>query len=96
MPPRAARGKPPISEAQAQRAWEQACRSRWRALLLAIKAKLEAVQCHIAEFEDEFLAYVVLPDNSTVGARLHPQIAQAYETKQMPELLGLPGPGEGE
>src|SRR5262245_21403787 len=33
-------------------AWEQACRQRWRALALVIKAKLEAVESGITSFED--------------------------------------------
>lgn len=68
-------------------AWEQDCRQKWRALLLAIKAKLEAVECGIAEFEDEFLANIVLPSGETAGHWLRPQIARAYETNEMPLLL---------
>jgi hypothetical protein len=48
------------TETQAQRAWEQAVRQRWRALVLVIKAKLEAVESGITSFEDEFLAHTVL------------------------------------
>lgn len=64
----------------ALKAWEQACRQRRRALLLAIKAKLEAVAAGIAQFEDEFLAYVVDPSanccarswsSDTWGSRRH-------------------------
>src|SRR6185312_8064626 len=47
-------------------AWEQACRQRWRALALVIKAKLEAVESGITVFEDEFLAHIVLPYGKTV------------------------------
>src|SRR5690242_9147945 len=36
---------------------DQETRTRWRALLLVIKAKLEAVESGIATFEDEFLAH---------------------------------------
>ena len=64
---------------QAEAAWEQACRQRWRALALAIKAKLEAVAAEITTFEDEFLAHIVLPDNTTVGQTIAPQIADAYD-----------------
>jgi len=67
--------------------WEQACRSRWRALLLVIKAKLEAVESGISVFEDEFMANIVLPDGPTVGEWMRPQIARAYETREMPALL---------
>lgn len=71
----------------AQKEWEQACRQRWRALALAIKAKLEAVEAGISEFEDEFLANIVLPDGSTVGAFVRPQVAIAYANGSMPALL---------
>lgn len=80
------------SAQDAGRAWEQACRQRWRALHLAIKAKLEAVECGIAEFEDEFLAYVVDPaTRQTVGNLIRGDLAQRY-IESSPEPLGLPGP----
>jgi hypothetical protein len=42
-------------------------RRRWRALLLVIKAKLEAVETGITTFESEFMAHIVMPDGLTVG-----------------------------
>jgi hypothetical protein len=78
------------SDAHAERAYEQAVRQRWRALALVIKAKLEAVESGITEFEDEFLAHIVLPDGATVGEHLLAQVADAYRTGRMPPLL--PGP----
>jgi len=74
------------------REWEQACRQRWRALALVIKAKLEAVECGITSFESEFLAHIVLPDGETVGQWIAPQLAAAYSTGRMPPMLG-PGGG---
>lgn len=70
--------------------WEQGCRQRWRALALAIKAKLEAVEAGIAEFEDEFMAHIVMPDGQTVSQHVRPRIAHAYETGTMPPLLPAP------
>jgi hypothetical protein len=70
-----------------QKAWEQACRQRWRALALVVKAKLEAVETGITTFEDEFLAHIVLPDGSTAGQWMRPQIADAYTTGRMPSML---------
>ena len=58
--------------------WEQACRQRWRALALFIKAKLEAVESGISIFEDEFMANIVLPGGQTVSQHARPMIAQAY------------------
>ena len=71
-----------------QSAWEQACRQRWRALLLIIRAKLEAVESGITTLESEFLANIVLPDGGTVGQWLAPQVDEAYSTGRMPPMLG--------
>ncbi|MGX1745074.1 MULTISPECIES: hypothetical protein [unclassified Brevundimonas] len=76
----------------ALKAWEQAGRQRWRALALVIKAKLEAVAAGITTIEDEFLAHTVLPDGSTVGQFMQPQLAIAYEQGSMPTTLLLGGP----
>jgi hypothetical protein len=70
-----------------QKAWEQGCRQRWRALALAIKAKLEAVEAGITTFEDEFLAHIMLPNGETVGEHIKPGIALAYERGEVPALL---------
>lgn len=67
--------------------WEQACRQRWRALALVIKAKLEAVESGISEFDDEFMANIVMPDGQTVSQLTRPQITMAYQTGQMQPLL---------
>lgn len=75
------------SEKQAYEAWEQACRSRWRALYLIIKAKLEAVDSGISTIEREFFYDIVLPNGKTVGEFMAPQIAAAYETGEMPPML---------
>lgn len=63
---------------------EQEERSRWRALLLVIKAKLEAIESGIATFEDEFLAHVVLPNQQTVAEYISPTIERIYATGRMP------------
>ena len=68
-------------------AYEQAIRQRWRALTLAIKAKLETVESGIATFEEEFMAYVVLPSGQTVGEWMHPQIEASYASGKMPPLM---------
>ena len=75
-----------------QSAWEQACRQRWRALLLIIRAKLEAVESGITTLESEFLSNLVLPDGGTVGEWLVPQIAEAYGTGRMPPMLPAGAP----
>lgn len=79
------------SAAEAEKAWEQAGRQRWRALALVIKAKLEAVTAGITTIEDEFLAHTMLPNGQTVGENMQDQITLAYQNGQMPPML-LEGP----
>lgn len=74
------------SEAVAQKAYEQAVRSAWRSLLLIIKAKLEAVESGIVEFDTEFLANLVLPNGQTVGSQVLPAARQAMESGSLLEL----------
>lgn len=69
--------------------YEQAIRQRWRALALVIKAKLEAVEGGISEFEDEFLANILLPTGETVGEWIRPQVADSYLTGKMPPMLPM-------
>lgn len=74
-------------QASSRTAHEAEVRRRWRALHLAIKAKLEVVETGIGEFESEFLAYVVMPDGRTVAEHTAPAIARAYESGTVPDLL---------
>lgn len=85
-----------LSPSQALKAVEQAERQRWRALMLVIKAKLESVQSHIATFEEEFLAHIVMPNNRTVGDIVLPQIAESYSTGKMPLMLPEKGTPDGQ
>jgi hypothetical protein len=66
------------------RAVDQADRQRWRALYLVVRAKLEAVEANIATLEQEFLAYVVMPNGLTIGDALVPQLTAG----KVPQLLG--------
>lgn len=66
---------------------DQIEREQWRALLLLLKAKLEVVASGFVTIEQEFLAYTVLPNGSTVGAEIEARLAESYETGQMPNLL---------
>lgn len=75
------------TDAAAQHARDQAVRQRWRALLLVIKAKLEAVESGITTFEAEFLAHLVLPNGQTVGQWATPQLAAVYDSGSMPPML---------
>lgn len=75
------------SPASRDAAREKALRQRWRALVLVVKAKLEAVESGLVSFEQEFLAHVVLPDGSTVGQWATPQLEEVYATGSMPAIL---------
>jgi hypothetical protein len=70
------------SEGVARQLYDQACRQRFRALALCIKAKMEAVECGIVTFEQEFLAHFVMPDGRNLGEHIIPQL----ENGQMPKL----------
>jgi hypothetical protein len=51
-------GRPRTVAAQ-ERAYEQALREHWRALLLAVRGKLQSVESGISTFEDEFAGFLV-------------------------------------
>jgi len=82
------RGKP-RSPAAAETAWEQATRPRWRALALWIKAVLEAAESGIATLEEALQPFILLPDGTTVGDWMKPQIERAYLNGKMPALLPM-------
>lgn len=82
----------PRPQEDAYRQWEQGCRSRWRALGLCIKAKLEAVEAGITSFEAEFLSHFVVPGGGTVGEMLIPQLEEMASRGKMPTMLLLEGP----
>jgi hypothetical protein len=71
-----------------QKSQDQEIKRRWRALALVVKAKLEAVDSMVATFEQEFLAYTMLPGTpDTVGDKLLLQVEQAYQGSKAPLLL---------
>ena len=80
---------------EAHRKWEQACRARWRLLVMLVQAKLEAIEASISTFEREFLADIMLPDGDT--------FAQAVASGRADKILGpadgsiplLPAAGAG-
>lgn len=76
----------------AEAAWEQSCRSRWRALALVIKAKLEAVEVGIVVFEDEFLANTIMPGtNVTIGEGVREKVALSFHQESATPLLSYFG-----
>ena len=71
-----------------EKSWEQAGRQRWRAIAIVIKAKMEYVHSGMKTIEEEFMSDIVMPNGKNLGAWVVPQIAEAYEKKKMPPLLG--------
>lgn len=55
--------------------WQGAIRQRWRALVLIVKAKLEAVAEGITTFDEEFLGNLMLQDGRTVAEVVLPHLA---------------------
>lgn len=78
--------------------YEQQVRQRWRALLLAIKGKLEAVECKISTIEAEFLAHIVMPDDRLVVEWLAQDALPMIAAGRMPQLGYRPpsGPKNGD
>jgi hypothetical protein len=68
-------------------------RRRWRAFVLVLKAKLEAVASRIVIFEREFMPYIVTGrGGETVGDQILADLPNLLATGKLPPLLG-PGPG---
>ncbi len=65
---------------QQRKAHEQACRERWRAVVLLVKAKLELIALGVSSAEREFLADLVLPDGMRVHDRLKLAISDTYQS----------------
>jgi hypothetical protein len=78
---------PQPDRGKAEHKLAQETRARWRALLLIIKAKLEAVENGVTTFEEEFLAHIVMPGDRTVAEYVIPQIEGAYSSGKLPKLL---------
>jgi hypothetical protein len=70
---------------------EKELRRRWRALLLVIKAKLEAVSSAIAIFEQEFFGYIVMPGGDSLYHLAKDSVSKSLATER-PPVFNLPGP----
>lgn len=74
-----------LGESGRQKWLDQTARTRWRALLLTIKAKLVSVENGVETFEEAFMAHLVLPGGETLGQRALPPLRE--------QLKSLPAPG---
>lgn len=71
------------SDKQTDAAIDAEDRRRWRALLLVVRAKVEAVESGISIFEEEFLAFIVMPNEQTVGEILVPRIGDGSISRKL-------------
>ncbi len=69
----------------------QDCRSRWRGLLLCIKAKFESINRGVETFEEAFLAHVMTEDGRTVADHAIPRLKQIVSGDR--PLLPVPNGG---
>ena len=81
---------PTAREAGTETRAEKAVRQRWRAVLLVIKAKLEAVESGISSLEAEFLANIVTESGRTIGEAIIPRLSEAVRSGRL-----LPAKGDG-
>ncbi len=72
------------SESEQTKAWQAAVRQRWRAIVLVVKAKLEAVEAGISTFESEFLGNLVLPGGATVAEVVVPRLDEVERLTALP------------
>lgn len=68
------------------KAWDDECRRIWRALNLAVLAKLELVENGV-EFEKEFMPYLLTSDNRVVADYALKEIVKKLDSGQAPSLL---------
>lgn len=75
------------NDAQIDKMYDQAVKQKWRALLLIIRAKLEAIESGITTMEDQFLSYMLLPNGQLLGDYIKPQLENVNIFPQLPEKI---------
>lgn len=71
----------------ADEAYDKAVRQSWRVLLLRLKGRLESIEGGYETFEEAFLANIMLPDGSTVGNWIKPQLEEVRISGRMPRMI---------
>lgn len=79
------------TELQVEKQWQAECRRRWRALVLVLKAKLEAVESGITTFEEEFYSHIMMPGGQTIFEMTHAGVEKALASNKSPSFGGLLG-----
>ena len=79
------------SAATVRKLWEQACRQKWRALLLFVKATLEAVDEGVVDFDQAFMPFTVVDQSGqTFHDRYGGEFRKWLESGKAPAALALP------
>lgn len=79
------------SEDAAYKAWEQACRQKWRALCLFVRATLEAVEEGVVDFDEAMMPFTMINGRETFSERYGKEVQKWIERGDAPTLLALPG-----
>lgn len=66
---------------------DQMIRSRWRALAMVIKAKLESVALGVETLDEAFMGQLVLPSGQTMAEWATPKLDAVYAGGDMPPML---------
>lgn len=72
------------------REYEKACRQRWRAVCLMLKAKLEAIDIGVSSLDAEFMPYVVLPGGQTLSEKMLPHLDKIAKSGDVHKFLPEP------
>lgn len=75
-----------LTTQECQQRAEQAARERWRALYLALKAKLVSVETGVETFEEAFLPHLVLKGGQTVLESIRPQLGPGASPGDLSQL----------
>lgn len=79
------------TEQQRKRQVDAEERRRWRALLLVMKAKFEAIESGITTFDREFMAHLVTAAGQTVGDVIAPSLERGLAGEGAAFLALPPG-----
>ena len=79
------------SEAAAYKAWEQACRQKWRALCLFVHATLEAVEEGVVDFDEAMMPVTLIDGRHTFHEKYGGDVKEWIKGGHAPAHLALPG-----
>ncbi|MEM9670860.1 MAG: hypothetical protein AAF950_18280 [Pseudomonadota bacterium] len=75
------------SEQAVEAAYDQAVRQVWRAVLLIVKSKLEAIESGIVSFDEKFMPHIVMPDGKTMRETILQDMRRSLSEGSAPPML---------